>query len=159
VQDRRHSATRPYALEAREGWTYDFEALGVDFVVKVGERRHGRRLAVFELTTRAGEEPPLHTHATEDEMFYVIEGDVAFRCGDERFEVSRGGFVFLPRGVEHSYEIRSGGDVRMLTITAPAPADGGTIGWDGFVASFERDSKLRSGPPWSRTKGDDAMDE
>lgn len=51
----------PYALQKGEGWTYRFAELGVDFEVKVGEQRHGRRLALFELTTRAGEEPPSAT--------------------------------------------------------------------------------------------------
>jgi quercetin dioxygenase-like cupin family protein len=140
---------RPYALNAGEGWTYHFAELGIDFVVKVGEQGQGRRLAVFELTTRAGEEPPEHTHATEDEIFYVLQGRMAFRCGGERFELTDGGCAFLPRGIPHGYEILSAGDVRLLVLTAPAP-DGRTAGWDGFVGSFERNSEQRTVPPWDR---------
>jgi quercetin dioxygenase-like cupin family protein len=140
---------RPYALQARESWTYRFAELGIDFGVKVGEQRHGRRLGLFELTTRAGEEPPHHTHATEDETFYVLQGQVAFRCGGERFEVADGGCVFLPRGIEHGYRITSAGDVKLLVITTPAPDDG-VRGWDGFVGSFERNSELRGEPSLDR---------
>jgi quercetin dioxygenase-like cupin family protein len=140
---------RPYALQAGQGWTYHFGVLGVDFVVKVGEQGHGRRLAVVEFTTRTGEEPPDHTHATEDEIFYVIEGQVAFRCGDDRFEVADGGCVFLPRGIEHGYQINSEGDVKLLVVTAPAPDDG-VRGWGGFVGDFEREAELRNNPPWDR---------
>jgi quercetin dioxygenase-like cupin family protein len=140
---------RPYALQAGQGWTHHFDVLGVDFTVKAGEERQGRRLAVFELTTRAGEEPPEHTHATEDEIFYVLEGDVAFRCGGERFDVADGGFMFLPRGIRHGYRINGGRDARLLVITAPAP-DAGARGWDGFVGSFERDMDLRGTPPWEQ---------
>jgi quercetin dioxygenase-like cupin family protein len=140
---------RPYALPAGEGWTYRFAELGIDFVVKVGEQRHGRRLAVFELTTRAGEEPPEHTHATEDEIFYVLQGDLAFRCGGERFEVADGGVAFLPRGIPHGYEVLSRGDVKLLVLTAPAPDDAAR-GWNGFVGSFERNSEQRNGPPADR---------
>ena len=136
---------RPYALQAGEGWTYRFAELGVDFEVKIGEQRHGRRLALFELTTRAGEEPPTHTHATEDETFYVLQGQVAFRCGVDRFEVADGGCMFLPRGIEHGYQIRSSGDVKLLVITTPAPEDGARE-WGGFVGSFERDSESRGEP-------------
>lgn len=32
-------------------------------------------------------EAPGHTHAMEDEIFYVLQGVVAFRCGDDRFEL------------------------------------------------------------------------
>jgi quercetin dioxygenase-like cupin family protein len=137
---------RPYALEAGEGWSHHFAELGIDFVVKVGEQRHGRRLALFELTTRAGEEPPVHTHATEDETFYVLQGEVAFRCGDERFAAADGGCVFLPRGIPHGYRITSDGAVRLLVITTPAPDDG-VREWGGFVGSFERASQLRRRPP------------
>jgi quercetin dioxygenase-like cupin family protein len=137
--------TRPYALNAGEGWTYDY---GIDFTVKAGELAGGPRLAFVEYTTRAGEEPPDHTHGTEDEIFYVLKGELAFRCGDETFEVADGGFVFLPRGIEHGYRIRSSRDVHLLVITAPAgerPAGG----WGGFVADFESQGKLRSSPPRS----------
>ena len=60
---------RPYALKAGEGRTYNY---GIDFTVKVGEIEGGPRLAFVEYTTRAGEEPPDHTHETEDEIFYVL---------------------------------------------------------------------------------------
>jgi len=134
---------RPYALKPGEGWTYNF---GVDFVVKVGELGQGRRLAVVEYTTRAGEEPPDHTHGTEDEMFYVLSGDVAFRCGEDTFDLEAGGFVFLPRGIEHGYQIKSSGEVHLLVLTAPAP-ENGKAGWGGFVADFEEEGELRASPP------------
>jgi quercetin dioxygenase-like cupin family protein len=140
---------KPYALQDGQGWTYHFAELGVDFVVKVGEQGHGRRLAVFELTTRAGEEPPRHTHATEDEIFYVLQGQVAFFCGGERFEVADGGCAFLPRGIEHGYEITNADEARLLVLTAPAP-DEEVRGWGGFVGSFERNSEQRDVPPWDR---------
>jgi quercetin dioxygenase-like cupin family protein len=136
---------QPYALKAGQGWTYDF---GVDFVVKLGEKGQGRRLAVVEYVTRSGEEPPDHSHGTEDESFYVLQGALTFRCGDESFELEDGGFVFLPRGIEHGYTIRSDGDVRLLAITAPAPEAQAAPGWGGFVADFEADGELRSTPPW-----------
>jgi quercetin dioxygenase-like cupin family protein len=133
---------RPYALKAGEGWTYDY---GIDFTVKVGELGEGPRLAFVEYTTRAGEEPPDHTHGTEDEIFYVLKGDLAFRCGDETFELTDGGFVFLPRNIEHGYKIRSQGDVHLLAITSPANGVAAG-GWGGFVADFESQGEPRSSP-------------
>src|SRR4029077_6832114 len=106
--------TRPYALQAGEGWTYNY---GIEFTVKAGELGGGPRLAFVEYTTRAGEEPPDHTHATEDEIFYVLEGELAVRCGDETFHVAAGGFIFLPCGIEHGYRIPTKSDVHVLVIT------------------------------------------
>ena len=127
-------ATGPYALRAHDGRVYN---AGVDFIVKLGERGQGRRFAVLEYAT-GEDEWPGHTHPTEDEVFYVLEGALTFRCGAQEFDVDEGGFVFLPSGIEHGYRIRDGGEARFLVITAPAPAAGSAAGWDGFVAGLEQ---------------------
>ena len=134
---------QPYALAAGEGWTYN---VGIDFTVKAGELGPGRRLAVVEYTTRAGEEPEDHVHPTEDEIFYVLQGALTFRCGDRTMEVAEGGFVFLPRGIEHGYRIRGAGDIRLLAVTAPADEDA-VGGWGGFVADIEAGGERRGTPP------------
>lgn len=125
---------RAYALQAGQGWTYRF---GIDFTVKASEIRQGSGAAILEYTTKQGEEPPDHTHDSEDEMFYVLEGEITFRCGEERFEVKQGGFVFLPHGIEHGYRVQSMTPVRVLVLTAPARDAGVSGGWGGFVADME----------------------
>jgi quercetin dioxygenase-like cupin family protein len=131
--DHPDNQTRPYALKAGEGWTYRF---GIDFTVKASEVRDGSGAAFLEYETRQGEEPPGHTHETEDEMFYVLEGAITFRCGEATFDLEKGGFVFLPRGIEHSYTIRSQDPVRLIVVTFPA-REGTSGGWGGFVADME----------------------
>ena len=132
---------RPYALKAGEGWTYQYD---IPFTIKAGELNPGRGAAIFEYTTKKGEEPPDHTHPTEDEVFYVLKGELRFRCGGESFEVGEGGFVYLPMGIEHGYTILSEGEVRLLVILFPTrnPASG----WIGFTADIEKDGKLLSSP-------------
>ena len=125
--------SHPYALTAGEGWTYRF---GIDFTVKASEVQTGSGVAVLEYVTQQGEEPPDHTHPTEDELFYVLEGALTFRCGGKTFDVEKGGFIFLPRGIEHGYTIRSTEHVRLLVVTAPV-RDGASGGWGGFVADME----------------------
>jgi quercetin dioxygenase-like cupin family protein len=127
------SRTRPYALKAGEGWTYRF---GIDFSVKAGEVPDGSGAAVLEYVTRQGEEPSDHTHPSEDEMFYVLEGAITFRCGGETFDLEKGGFIFLPRGIQHGYTIRSAEPVRLLVVTAPV-REGASGGWGGFVSDME----------------------
>jgi quercetin dioxygenase-like cupin family protein len=134
---------RPYALKAGEGRTYRY---GIDFTVKAGEREPGRGAAVTEYVTRKGEEPPDHTHPTEDEIFYVLSGEVAFHCDGETFEAGAGGFVYLPSGIEHGYTILSDGDVRLLAITFPIRDTAG-VGWGGFIADLEKDGELVSETP------------
>jgi quercetin dioxygenase-like cupin family protein len=124
---------RPYALREGEGWVYRY---GIDFTIKAGEVQNGNGAAFLEYITRKGEEPPSHTHRTEDEMFYVLEGAVTFQCGDETFDVEKGGFIFLPAGIRHGYTIRSEDPVRLLVVTAPF-RDQGSNGWGGFVSDME----------------------
>ncbi|MEZ4657766.1 MAG: cupin domain-containing protein [Caldilineaceae bacterium] len=125
--------TQPYVIPKGQGWVYRF---GLDFAVKSSEIQAGSGVAILEYTTRRDEEPPDHTHATEDEMFYVLEGALTFHCGGQSFEVMQGGFIFLPRGIEHGYKIDNDAPVRLLVITAPA-RDGLSGGWGGFVSDLE----------------------
>lgn len=128
-----NARSRPYALQAGEGWTYRF---GIDFVVKSSEIQSGSGCAFLEYVTRKGEEPPSHTHKTEDEMFYVLEGSLTFHCGEETFDVSQGGFIFLPRGAEHGYTIHDDDPVRLIVVTSPV-REGSSGGWGGFVSDME----------------------
>jgi len=123
----------PYTLKAGEGWTYRF---GIDFTVKAGEVLKGSGAAFLEYVTKKGEEPPSHTHTTEDEMFYVLEGAVTFRCGEETFDLEKGGFIFLPHGIEHGYTIHREDPVRLIVVTSPV-REGSSGGWGGFVADLE----------------------
>ncbi|GHF31296.1 quercetin dioxygenase-like cupin family protein [Deinococcus metalli] len=132
---------KPYALKAGDGWTYRY---GIDFTVKAGELRHGRGATLTEYTTRRGEEPPDHTHDTEDELFYVLDGDLTFRCGEQHFHVERGGFVYLPRGIEHGYRIPGDAPVRLLVVSFPVLEPAG--GWNGFLADVERDGEVTGVP-------------
>jgi quercetin dioxygenase-like cupin family protein len=124
---------QPYALKHGEGWTYRF---GIDFTVKASEVQDGSSAAVLEYVTKKGEEPPDHTHSSEDEMFYVLGGAITFRCGGRTFDLETGGFIFLPCGIEHGYTIRNEDTVRLLVVTTPV-SPGLSGGWAGFVADME----------------------
>jgi|SRR5579872_4122429 len=125
---------KPYALKQNDGWTYRF---GIDMTIKASEVKPSSGAAVLEYTTRKGEEPPDHTHPTEDEMFYVLEGAISFHCGGETFNLEKGGFIFLPRNIQHGYTILTDNPVRLLVITAPT-RDGVSGGWGGFVSDMEK---------------------
>ena len=131
--DQSGSQIRPYALKAGQVWTYRF---GIDFTVKASEVQEESGVAFLEYVTRKGEEPPDHTHLTEAEIFYVLEGAIRFRCGGETFDLEKGSFIYLPLGIEHGYTILSDDPVRLLVVTAPIRA-GLSGGWGGFVSDME----------------------
>ena len=43
----------------------------------------------------------MHRHDDEDELFYVIEGQLFIELEDETLTLNAGEFVVIPRGVEH----------------------------------------------------------
>ena len=67
----------------------------------------GGSFALIDTWALSGNEPPRHVHEREDETFVFLEGNGTFYVGDEVFDVEAGGAIFLPRGVPHSFKIRS----------------------------------------------------
>jgi mannose-6-phosphate isomerase-like protein (cupin superfamily) len=51
---------------------------------------------------------PLHSHSREDEIWFVLEGEIVFTLGGETIVGGPGTFVYIPRNVPHTFQIRSG---------------------------------------------------
>jgi mannose-6-phosphate isomerase-like protein (cupin superfamily) len=90
--------------------------VGDDPGLKASRRSTGGALSVFETMIGAG--PPLHVHDREDECFYVLDGELSIRCGDDTFDAPPGSFVFLPRGRPHRFWAKDQA-ARLLLITVP----------------------------------------
>ena len=71
----------------------------------------------------AGRELEAHTHAAEDDAFYILEGQLTFMFGDEEASAPPGTFVLVPPGVEHAFRNDGEEPVRMLNIHAPGGFD------------------------------------
>ena len=78
---------------------------GSSIEMKVESSQSGGDYGAVLLTVRAGEEPPLHVHSREDELVYVVQGQLIARVGDARVEVGPGAYAALPRGVPHTIEV------------------------------------------------------
>jgi mannose-6-phosphate isomerase-like protein (cupin superfamily) len=62
---------------------------------------------------------PLHVHHRDDEAWYVLEGTLRFRLGDEEVEAPAGSAVFGPRGVPHTFWNPSEKPARYLLVMTP----------------------------------------
>ena len=62
---------------------------------------------------------PEHFHTQEDEIFYVLEGEMEFTVSKENILAAAGTTVFLPKGVPHSFKV-SGKGARALVMLQPA---------------------------------------
>lgn len=91
-----------------------------------GERTDGKLTMWTEVTPRGGGPPP-HYHSSENEIFHVIEGRVAFLVNGDWHEVGPGGAAFMPRGVVHTFKNVGDQPSRMLIATTPS-------GFENFFA-------------------------
>jgi mannose-6-phosphate isomerase-like protein (cupin superfamily) len=106
------------------------------FEVKVGADETGGSVALTEFFSRKGDEPGAHVHVDEDEAFYVLEGELAVTCGDKTYEVRTNDFIFLPRNVSHTFQVKSEGVVRVLVLTVSAESV------ENFERRIAREGKL-----------------
>jgi mannose-6-phosphate isomerase-like protein (cupin superfamily) len=51
---------------------------------------------------------PLHAHTREDEVWFVLDGEIAFTLGEEVIIGGPGTFVYIPRNTPHTFQVRSG---------------------------------------------------
>jgi quercetin dioxygenase-like cupin family protein len=111
--------TSPIVRRPGEGTTIEGPA-GGPLTFKVRGEQTGGALTALENEIAPGDGPPLHTHAAEDEAWYVISGELRFQLGDERAAAPAGSFVFVPRGTPHCF-VNAGSDpARILVLFTPS---------------------------------------
>jgi len=66
-----------------------------------------------------GDGPPQHIHKTEDEAFYVLEGEMNVLVGERIIRATAGSFVFIPRGTVHTVSRTGQEPAKALTIFSP----------------------------------------
>jgi mannose-6-phosphate isomerase-like protein (cupin superfamily) len=99
-------------------WQDAFWWQGSLMKIKVRAADTGGALGLIEGQFPAGFGPPMHIHRREDEGFYVIEGEIRFRQGDDEFIAGPGTLVWGPRGEPHAFRVQPGG-ARALIIVTP----------------------------------------
>lgn len=62
---------------------------------------------------------PLHVHDHDDEAWYVLEGTLGFRLGDDEREARPGSAVLARRGTPHTYRNAGVVEARYLLVMTP----------------------------------------
>jgi len=68
----------------------------VGAALKVSARETGDSFSAVELTITPGSIVVPHTHSREDEVTYVIEGEIGVKIGDQVVTAPSGSYVFKP---------------------------------------------------------------
>jgi len=110
--------------------------VGGPLTIKARAETTAGAVALIDNVVAPGQGPPLHVHAHEDEMWYVLEGHFRFRANTEMLDAPAGSFVFIPRGTHHCFQNIGDQPARILVMFTPA----------GMERFFERLAELPPGP-------------
>jgi mannose-6-phosphate isomerase-like protein (cupin superfamily) len=111
------SVQSPVLVARDEGEHFHF--LDTVYTAKINGEQSLGALTAMEFLAPRNFAPPVHRHDVEDELFYVIEGELWISCGDVEAVHGAGAVIWLPRGVPHTFQVRSE-TARVLQISTPA---------------------------------------
>jgi mannose-6-phosphate isomerase-like protein (cupin superfamily) len=109
----------PVVLGPGEGRSYPMGRISAVFKADGAETAGGYSISEWWLEPHCTG-PGAHSHP-EDDVFYVLEGTMSVRVGDEWIDATKGSFVLVPGGTVHDFENR--GDVRTGALNVSAPGD------------------------------------
>lgn len=110
---------KPVILGPGEGRAYPMGRIAAIFKADEAETESKYSASEWWLEPRT-QGPGAHSHP-EDDLFYVIEGVMSLRVGDEWFDCAKGAFVLVPGGTTHDFENRGNVRAGILNFSAPGP--------------------------------------
>jgi quercetin dioxygenase-like cupin family protein len=113
-------AAEAFVREPAAGSTLN--VLGVTHIYKATGAETAGSFSLWEDVVPPGAGAPPHTHAREDEAFYVLSGEiqVEFEGESGRHRVGPGGFFFGPRHRRHAYRNVGDRSARVLVLCTPS---------------------------------------
>lgn len=121
-----------FVVRPGEGTLFDlgnFEAL----VIADGSQTEESFSLIQTRREPPGFGPPLHRHRNAAEAFYVLEGTYLMFADDRQDECPPGAFVYVPRGVPHTFKVVSEDAGRKLNLFSPAAM----VGFFGALSQAE----------------------
>lgn len=114
-------------IQPGEGASVSLGGVGVDF--KIPAAMTGGAFAIVEHPVEPGRLVPPHIHYREDELSYVLRGEIGVRIADRDFVAGPGSWVFKPRGIPHTFWNAGPGPAHLLEVIWPA-------GFEQFFAAL-----------------------
>jgi mannose-6-phosphate isomerase-like protein (cupin superfamily) len=71
---------------------------------------------VLEMTLPVGSSAPLHVHHDLDDTWFILDGEMVVRCGDDVLRAGPGHWVSMPRGVPHTFRVVGDHAARILLV-------------------------------------------
>ena len=93
------------------------------FSILADRKSTGGAYTLIDAIVKQGREAPPHTHTREDEIFYILDGEVEFTSGGTVTLAKPGDHVFQPRGAQHWFKLKTP-TARALVIFTPGGIEG-----------------------------------
>ncbi len=114
-----------------------FKTLGISTIAVKVSKEESTDLFMVEITLERKGGPAKHLHYSQDEWFYVVEGDFLIEAGDQRLLMKPGDSLFVRRQTPHVWANVGNGRLKFLASASPAGK---------LEAFFENASKNKSLP-------------
>lgn len=128
-----------------------------DILFKTSSHETPSLFAIEHGRIQPGWGPPLHLHPTQEEWFYVIDGEVLIQVGDRRVHLKPGDSALGPRMVPHAFTAVGPKAARMVIVFTPAGQmeqffrDTASVGPQQAAAVYSHYGMNRLGPPISQS--------
>jgi len=123
---------RAVVVAPGEGRFIAVGSTGTGVTVKASATETGGLCTIWE-----GRVPPStvgagpHFHRGRDELFFVLEGELVLRIGDETHIARAGTFAFVPRETVHCFHNASSESATLLVVHHPA-------GFEQFLEEMQK---------------------
>jgi quercetin dioxygenase-like cupin family protein len=121
AQDSRPRRAIALAPDEPKALTYDAGATALNSarMLTPGDDTAGA-WSLVELTEMPGTKTTWHRHPRSDQAYFVREGVFTVKVEEKVYELTAGGYVFIPRGTRHGHANFGTQPVKVLLTNAPA---------------------------------------
>jgi quercetin dioxygenase-like cupin family protein len=115
------------------------QVLGDKVTIKLESSGSPHGLAIVVVDVPPGSGTPCVTHAKEEEIYFLLEGELLMHAPEVRHHLHAGDMVHLPPMTPHGYRNPSERPARFLSWTVGGPMDRFFIGMAQSVQQLPRD--------------------
>ena len=107
------------AVAAQEGPS--ISVVGDTYRIVIGSEQTNGAYALIDMLIPPEGGPPPHSHATFQEAFYIIDGEIEVITKEKNYSATKGSYVNIPfNGPVHKFTNRTDKTAHILCLTTPA---------------------------------------
>ena len=110
---------------------------GTEIVHKVKSKDTNGVFSVVAIVTPPGKGIDLHVHEREDELVYLLEGEIEVTLGNQKMKAVPGVMALLPRGIPHGFTNIGNKPSKLFDTILPGQFDNYFVELASLVAAGE----------------------